>query len=204
MIDRYIDYLKPFDHSPISPARPGFVAEQVYVDHWKALMAKPHHVYNCANGQLVNILMHIRGHITQRSAAVAATFVMWQGCNAGSSIAAAADRAEAAGVSGEVAFLGAWSYANKRHSHCGDGHRMIESMLAPRDHWGSYGQHGHMTLVKLPKLTMDDYEVCDHVACWLGSPIGKDFRQRAEAEISIRRDAVARHELQRARQAVSA
>lgn len=79
----------------------------------------------------------------------------------------------------------AWCGENRRIHWVNYGVRALESILMPpviiRDWMGRP--------VRIPRLTVRDYEVAEVMAAWLGSDEGQIFINTCETEIDTRREA---------------
>lgn len=176
------------EHKPVRSPRDGHIGEQVFYEKWCALMTRPVPYWeeDQLEPMLHSILTHHRKRVLgQREATIAATFAVWLGCNAGSSIVYEGRRIRNSAGKSHDCYLMAWASANRRFNWLNGGGRMVEYMLAPDDHYGAIFPVGR-GLSRIPDLTSDDVEVMDQLFGWLGSDDGEAFLVDAEAEIQRR------------------
>jgi hypothetical protein len=196
----HLSQLGELDHKPITGPRPSHVGENVFAHQWELLMQKRESEEDPPNAALARILWnmtHGEG-LTQRHASVAASFITWLGTNCGNALIEKSRRLYIAmdsvsQLSREDAFVAAWAIENMRKP---GRYRVIDSVLAPPDHWLKDVFTNQTVLGMIPPLSADDLETCDHVAYWCGSPEGCEFirlcnwqirqRERTSTEESIR------------------
>lgn len=190
MNEEYIEYLQhlgELSHTPIDGPRPSHVGENVYAYEWAQLMTRHAQSSGIPNELLASILWDMYVELTQRHASVAASVITWLGCNAGQALMLNARAIALVDRINKVdAYLCAWTMANRRARAVSRGVRTIESILAPGDHWGNDMFSGACTLIRLPEITIDDYETVEHVIAWLGTSTATDFIIRCEGLIRMR------------------
>lgn len=194
----HLSGLGEFEHKPITGPRPSHVGENVFAYQWEVLMQKREEE-DPPNAALARILWNMQhGFITQRHASVAASFITWLGTNCGNAMIEKSRQIyisidSVSRMTREESVLAAWAIENvKRPGQ----YRLIESVLAPPDHWLKDVITGGFVLGLLPTLSAEDLETCDHVAYWCGSPEGCEFirlcnwqirqRERVSTDESIR------------------
>jgi hypothetical protein len=183
----YLYHVGWFSHKPKEGyPRKGHVQEHVYAEKWEALMRKiPRYGLRAPNGMLASVLYQLPVYITQRHALVCATVVCWLGTNCGQSVLHKAEQFMIkAAMFSEQAYLLAWTSENMRHSWLNHGYKTIEHLLAPADHYGVSILTPFISLIRKPKLTIEDYETVECLMQWLGSKEGQQFISECELEIS--------------------
>jgi hypothetical protein len=188
----YLHALGVLDHSPIRPARDGFIGETVFAERWKHFIVKqPKGSFTSwmttPNAMLAGILSDLPARITQRHASICATVACWLGTNMGRCTLDTAKRLMAV-THDRDAYVAAWAIANKRVHFVNSGNRTIEFLLAPPDHYGKLLFHGY-GLIKRPALTVEDLETVDQFWYWLGGPDGRSVVQGCENEVTKRQAA---------------
>lgn len=174
--------LGPVQHKPLYPPRAGFDGEEVFAEEWEKLMQEEGDplIDDCSNFMIRQVLYRMPVALSERLSAVAATFIMWLGTNAGISFLHRARQCEPERGWGR-GYLAVWHEENVRETHSSGGYRLIEYLLAPRDHFRN-GQLQHR-----PELTVDDYEVVEQTARWLSTERGAAFVKHCEQLIKKRR-----------------
>ncbi len=178
-------------HSPIRPVRKGHPAEAVYLEKWIELMGTMPSGWTEDSYEDVPIaLAHLESIICdnalvadQRSAHVAASFIVWLGTACGRAFIDRMERMQKA--AGRNAGLFAWTQENRRVPHVNHGLRCIELLLAPADHFIHTNSMTRCPLSQIPDLSIRDHEIIDALANWLGNA-GRGFVVSCESEISRR------------------
>lgn len=162
---------KQFRHVPINGVR-NLIGEQVFSSAWSDLMArKPEH--DDPNESLGAVLHEYCGHLTQRVATVAATFICWLGTQGGATYLEAAERLfEQAGGRRRDAYLMGWSLHNLRRYHTSSGFRCLEMILAK-----------DTNSMNIPAISLADLEVVDHLVQWLGDDDGQVWLAQRLTEV---------------------
>ncbi|WP_313694727.1 hypothetical protein [Achromobacter mucicolens] len=113
-------------HVPVNLPRAGFPAERIYLELWREYLRGNHDALREIFGDLCQPL-------DQRGARVAASFMVWMGCNSGRSFTHMAERIAQSGAfaTAEDAFLAAWAVENKRIRWLNSGVILTEAMLTP-------------------------------------------------------------------------
>jgi hypothetical protein len=199
MDNRALEAMGWLQFEPAIPVRQNILGEVVYNEHWQALMRRelvdhPDYFSNTPNAMLADILRGLPHGINQREATVATTLIVWLGTACGQGFINSGRRyAERLGCSLEQGYYHAWAAQNVRASWVNHGYRLIELLLAPahspmRRPRGSFQPELPFACAStVPQLTTVDHEVCEHVAAWLGTPLGQAFVTEAEREIELRR-----------------
>lgn len=170
-------------HEPIHPVRTGLAGEVVFATRWRKAMAAPN--------AFREVLMFSGQRATPRAARVAASFITWLGTHIGQCFLLRAKRlAKGAVLSGPEAYLAAWSLANQRRSHTNSGRRSLEHLVQTKD----YPLDPYSSWSGEPP-SVDDYEVVDATAAWLGSKDGQAFLAACADESAAmeKRDSLVHH-----------
>jgi hypothetical protein len=184
----------------VNAPRAGFIGETVWAARWAAWMAHDFHAFRKCwsfdsdpdeHFPLLIVLhdMRARYRVDQRAAAVAASLVTWLGTNCGRAVLLAGDRiAKTHAV--RHPYLAVWADDNMRQRGINRGIRVLEYLLTPE-----YGNEAK----EIAKPTAVDYEVCEHVICWLEEPLGQQFVAECRKEVDTlladeRRKEVEKHE----------
>lgn len=184
-------------HRPVTGPRVGHIGENVFCEKWLELMqceVEFHEVDEPADtSKLARILVNMRlPVIGQRECVVAASWACYLGCNVGASVIHLGDGLTV-GAGAYRRFLAAWSIHNTRSIGVNRGHRAIEFILAPADHF-NMDPYAFSGLNRAPDLSVTDYEVIDHLWLWLGSDEGHNWLADCQREIEQRQAAAWRAE----------
>lgn len=194
----YLFELIPFIHEPLRPARQGCIGEIVYAQQWRDFMGTLPHPDAPHSARLADILHHMPEQLTQRHASVAASFVCWLGTNCGLGFLWEAKRAAKEQPRNvERAWMGAWAWQNKRLTWLSGGIRTVEHILAPKDLEVEGDRFWLGALSRLPDVSSSDFEVFEHVVCWMATIDGARFLAHCEVEVELAR----KTEQERARRA---
>lgn len=182
-------------HTPVQPPRRGHTGEQVFAERWQELMATMPRDWTMRDlddekvpvevAYLQDILDYTGLIADQRAAHVAASIVCWLGTNCGRCFLSSIERFRA--LHGYNAGLVAWSLENAKKSRAiSHGIRTLEYLLAGKDciRTGPFYLND-FPFVKLPELSVTDYEVAEAIAAWLGNA-GKGFVLGCERELERR------------------
>lgn len=183
--EEYLHDLGWLEHKPLPPyPRASFIGETVYAEEWWKLMQElDREGIRAPNGKLASILSNHPTPLTQRQATICATVMCWLGTNCGQEVILGARRLmEKSHVRSSSAFLMSWAIQNHRIYGLNDSYTVLEHLLAPPDLYGQdFTGIGSRALIHRPELTIDDYEVVEHLMCWLGTAEG--FILRCEHRI---------------------
>ncbi len=174
------------DHSPIREARGATPGEGIYLQLWRELMtARP--------TLLEDILSDLPFKTDQRAATVAATFMVWMGCNGGRDLTLMAERYATAAVipTREAAFLAAWANYDMRRRGINGGLRASEFMLAanhPIDERET--SRGRVRWEYVPEVAMRDRDVLEAMVAWWASAEAERLRAVAKPliEAAVQRE----------------
>mgnify|MGYP000069388066 CR=1 FL=1 len=171
------DYRVPqrVKHIPLHPARPCTPGEGIYLELWREWAE--------ANPREWRAIFCTTGPVRQRAASVAASFMVFMGCNGGRCFTLQAQKLAAADHYKERAFLAAWSDCNKRSRGVNSGLRTIEYMLAREHPIASNGIAHCVDWRRVPDVTMDDIDVVESMVCWWAGLTAQVMRDIAEPMI---------------------
>jgi len=162
-----------FKNEPMYPPREDVIGEMVFYSAWKKFMAddgNPDHPFNY---MLSGVLSDYAFPLTERAATVAATVVVWLGCNMGRAVLAEGRKLSENVLRRETAYVQAWAAHTVRKMSVNGGYRTLERLLMPP---GGPLERG--------KVSLEDYEVAEQVMHWLGGKEGQRFLAACEAEIA--------------------
>jgi hypothetical protein len=167
--------LLPLAHTPIRPPRAGTPGEGIFLDLWQELMATRPTL-------LDQIFADLPFVTNQRAASVAATFMVWMGCNCGRDFTEKAERYAKESVFGcrEAAFRAAWANSDQRHRGVNSGLRTSEYMLAeqyPID--DASLTRGSVIWGRVPAVPMEDRDVLEAMVAWWASTEAREIRSIA-------------------------
>lgn len=164
-------------HIPLHPARPGTPLEGIYLSLWQAFAEQRH-------DEWLAIFRDCPFAPRQRAASVAASFMVFMGCNGGRGFT---QRAESLVRTSEfsfaqVAYLAAWALENSRCRGVNSGLRCVEYMLAGEHPIHSAGhQNGQVNWAAVPQVTMEDLDVIECMVVWWASAAARTMREEAAA-----------------------
>jgi len=164
-------------HEPVAPPRPGTPGESIYLELWREYLAvRPE--------RLDEILRDLPGPTTQRDATVAASFMVFMGCNGGRGLHQSAEALMCKGLTSHQAFRLAWAQENARARAVDRGLRCIEYMLATKHPIRTDpGNVGRVDWSLVPDVTLRDIDVVESMVDWWASREGKEMRSIAEPMI---------------------
>lgn len=163
-------------HRPLCPPRPGTPGEGIYLSLWQEFAAaRPH--------EWAHIFADMRTKPRQRVASVAASFMVFMGCNGGASfthraIEMASKETE---LNRERLFIAAWAMENARYRGIDHGLRTIEYMLAAEHPIENHPFCGRrISQKRVPVITMEDHDAIECMVRWWASPQAECMRSIAE------------------------
>ncbi|AVG38503.1 hypothetical protein [Achromobacter insolitus] len=166
-------------HIPVNPPRAGFPAERIYLELWREYLRSNHDALREVFGDLCQ-------PIDQRGARVAASFMVWMGCNAGQSFTHLAERLAQSGAFTirEHAFLAAWAVENRRIRWLNCGVICTEAMLTP----GGIPRMTEMVSYsvdwrRMHSPTQYDNDVLVCMVCWWSGHSAQALRASAHRQI---------------------
>lgn len=168
-------------HVPLHPPRASIPKEGLYLALWQQFAEQRPEELSYILGARTN------GPIRQRAASVAASFMVFMGCNGGGGFTYAAERMAASGAfsCAEDAYLAAWAIENKRVRAVNSGLRTAEYMLA-REYPIHPNQPCRVDWPKVPDVTQEDMDVLEAMVAWWSSPAAQCMREAVEAQARAR------------------
>ena len=162
--------LLPFDHIPIVPPRAGIPGECIYLNLWREYLDARPDEWDC-------IFNDLNFDLDQRAVSVAASFMVWMGCNNGRDFTQAAEDLYRSNSlhSKERAFLAAWAINNRRQRGINSGLRTVEYMLAP----ACPVQNGWAIGGLIPEVSQRDTDVLECMVVMWSGITGMRFRSIA-------------------------
>jgi hypothetical protein len=174
-----IDYpMVRVKHIPLHPPRKSTPGEGIYLELWKEwATSRP-------NDWLA--IFETNGPVRQRAASVAASFMVFMGCNGGRCFTLTAQRFADQQMFWHLrshAYLAAWALENQRSHGVNSGLRTSEYMLA-QEHPISKGVMGGRVVRSLvPAITQEDNDILESMVRWWSSTTAQAMRSVAEPMI---------------------
>lgn len=185
-------------HTPIRRPRQGFEGEEAFHAAWQAFATTETEksLDRDARSPVHLAIMgeRHRHEITERRAAVAATFMVWMGCNDGFALRHKCASAMGNGAEhrrNRLACIEAWATHNERNRCESYGVRVVEVMLAPHNPLDAPGcEHRRQAdWSRVPEVTLDDLDVIESMLLWLMTePQGQRICREAEEVARRERD----------------
>ncbi|KNE28180.1 hypothetical protein [Achromobacter spanius] len=170
-------------HIPVNLPRAGFHGERIYLDLWREYLGANRNALREVFGDLCEPL-------DQRGARVAASFMVWMGCNAGQSFTYVAERlAKYEGyLRREEAFVAAWAIANLRNYGVNSGIILTEAMLTPGGVPRLHQTVAHaVDWRRVYSPTQYDNDVLSCMVRWWAGSVAGDIREAAQSLIEAER-----------------
>lgn len=162
-------------HAPICPPRPCTPGERIYLGLWQE--------WATANPREWLAIFDTTERIGQRAASVAASFMVFMGCNGGHSFTREALRLAEKDHWRERAFSAAWAMENRRCRGVNSGLRTIEYMLATEHPIKHNGIGSSIDWNLVPVVTMHDTDIVESMVAWWASQAAGVMREIAEPMI---------------------
>jgi len=163
-------------HRPLAPPRAGTPGEGIYLELWRE--------WATARPRDWNAIFETTGPVRQRAASVAASFMVFMGCNGGHCFTNAAENfaKQPCFLSRERAFLAAWALDNMRNKGTNHGLRTSEYMLAAEQPilQDGFRRGGDW---KLPNITQEDNDILESMVRWWSTGPAGVIREIAEPMI---------------------
>lgn len=169
-------------HVPVNLPRAGVHGERIYLELWREYLG-------ANRDALREVFRDLCQPLDQRGARVAASFMVWMGCNAGYSFTHEAERiAEAGYLRRDEAFVAAWAIHNARAHGVNGGVIAIEAMLTPggiprMDQSPAY----RIDWRRMYAPTQYDLDVLNCMAAWWAGTVAGDMREIAQSLIDAER-----------------
>lgn len=160
-------------HIPLHPPRACTPAEGIYLGLWVE--------FATARPREWAAIFETNGPVRQRAASVAASFMVFMGCNGGRDFTWHAERLAQSAVFPyrEGAFLAAWALDNRRSRGVNSGLRMSEYMLAREYPIRDTVRNGHVNWSLVPNITQEDNDILESMAAWWSTPQAGVMREIA-------------------------
>lgn len=164
-------------HRPLQLPREGTPGEGIYLELWQDW---------CARNPLEwRAIFDTNGPVRQRAASVAASFMVFMGCNGGHGFTYEAERYAKSDLftTRESAYRAAWANANARRHGVNNGLRLSEFMLAA-EHPIAQGPFGaRLDWQRVPDITQEDNDILESMVAWWSGPAARVMRSIAEPRI---------------------
>ena len=166
-------------HTPLRAPRKSVAREGLFLEYWQQFAEQRPDEWKH--------IFRTLGPLRQRAASVAASFMVYMGCNCGMGFTHSAKKMLESGAfsNAEDAFMAAWAIENKRIHGVNCGMRTVEAMLAvehPIEHQRGYGRVNHD---KMPVISMDDMDVVESMVCWWSSTTAQWMREAVENRVQV-------------------
>ena len=147
-------------HIPLHPPRAGTPGEGIYLGLWVE--------FATARPREWAAIFTTNGPVRQRAASVAASFMVFMGCNGGRDFTWYAERLAESGAfpCREGAFLAAWALHNRRSMGVNSGLRTSEYMLAREYPIKASICGGSVSWSLVPAVTQEDNDILEGMAAW--------------------------------------
>lgn len=156
----------PYEFIPVQPPRVSVPLEGIYLNLWLELVTQRPEEWEA--------VLRVQDSIDQRAATVAASFIVFMGCNAGRDFSRMAEQycEQTTFVSRESAYVAAWAVLNQRDVWKNHNMRMVEAVLSTYTN----GERTH------PIVTIHDIDVIDSMVRWWSTPSASLLRAAAEKQ----------------------
>lgn len=164
-------------HVPLQPPRRSVPREGLFLALWQQFATQRPDEWA--------FIFRTNGQTRQRAASVAASFMVFMGCNGGRDFTDSAARLAKSGAftCAEDAYLAAWAINNKRLHGINSGLRTIEYMLA-REHPITTGYLARVDWKLVPDVTQEDADIVESMVAWWGtSTTAHWMREAVEAQM---------------------
>ena len=163
------------EHTPICPPRPCTPGEGIYLSLWQE--------WTAANPREWLAIFNTNDRIGQRAASVAASYMVFMGCNGGRGFTHEALRTAEKDHYRERAFLAAWAQENRRSKGINHGLRTIEYVLAAEHPIKRNGIGDYIDWEVVPAVTMHDTDIVESMVAWWAGHSAGVMREIAEPMI---------------------
>ena len=169
-----------FSHEPIIYPRVDTVRESLFLNAWKKYLVEKI-PYARDEQTYFDKIFPKRLFNQERASQVAASFMVFMGCNAGLSFTYMAKKMyeNNQNIPRSDAFLATWSIENKREFGINSGIRYVEAILTPR-HVFEDEKHRHIYFSK--HITVEDYEMVEEMVKWWGSFDAENIQREVQEE----------------------
>lgn len=167
-------------HIPLQPPRQCTPMEGIYLGLWKDFAIQQPEEWAA-------IFHDCSFTPRQRAASVAASFMVFMGCNGGRGFTFLADELARSKefTFAEPAYIAAWALENRRFRGTNCGLRCIEYMLASEYPIQKHGIFkGRVNWQKVPTVTMKDQDVIECMVRWWAGATARLIRKKAAAMLA--------------------
>ena len=169
--------MKEIKHIPLQPPRASVPMEGIYLSLWQAFAERN-------PDDWAGIFRDCNFTPRQRAASVAASFMVFMGCNGGRDFTHRAEQFANSKTFAwpEPAYIAAWALENNRSRGINSGLRCIEYMLASQ-HPIQNGSPllGRVNWQAVPAITMEDLDVIECMVRWWSGTTARVIRDKAAA-----------------------
>lgn len=165
------------EHIPLCPPRTGIPGEGIYLKLWQEFAEK-------RPDDWADIFRDMNDGIDQRIASVAASFMVFMGCNAGRNLVERANQLRDKFPWPVEAFEAAWAIMNRRRKGINCGLRVAEYMLATV-HPIDAEMGGRVVWERVPDVTQKDMDTLECMVAWWSTRPAERMREIAEAMIVV-------------------
>jgi hypothetical protein len=161
------------EHIPFCPPRTAATGERIYLQLWLEFVTK-------SREEFENIFHDMPYPIDQQVASIAASFMVFMGCNGGADFTNEANRLCSQFDNRQSAFLAAFAIRNQRRSWMNSGLRFAETMLARKPPIEYSGGVSTINWVHVPELTQKDMDALECMVLWWSTPQAERIRDIAD------------------------
>ena len=164
-------------HRPLAPPRKGTPGEGIYLELWNE--------WATARPRDWSTIFKTTGPVRQRAASVAASFMVFMGCQGGRGFTQEAEDLAKNPIfhSRERAFIAAWAIDNMRNAGINHNLRTSEYMLAA-EHPVRQDSFRHGVNSELvPRITQEDNDILESMVRWWSTDAAGIVREIAEPMI---------------------
>ena len=166
-------------HNPFAPPQQHTPAERIYLKLWQDfVVARP--------DDFQDIFRDMNEAVDQRIASVAASFMVYMGCNVGQSFTERAQSLIPVFAWEREAYLAAWALHNRRTHAVNSGLRAVEFMLATQHPIDSDGR-SRVVWERIPDITQKEMDAIECMVGWWSTGPAKRMRGVAESLIEAER-----------------
>lgn len=162
-------------HVPLCPPRASTPREGLFLELWQQFAEQRTDEWS--------YIFRTNGPLRQRAASVAASFMVFMGCNGGHGFTYRAEQLEKSGAftCTEDAYMAAWAVENKRLSGLNHGLRTVEYMLAHQHPIA--GEWRRVVWSLVPSITQEDADIVESMVAWWSSTTARWMRDVVEAKM---------------------
>jgi hypothetical protein len=167
------------DHIPFAPPRENTPAEGIYLKLWQDFAA-------ARPDDFQDIFRDMNDTVDQRIASVAASFMVYMGCNVGHAFTERAKALIHVFAWERESYLAAWAIHNRRTYGVNNGLRAVEFMLATQHPIDNEGCR-HVVWERIPEIAQKEMDAVECMVEWWSTGPAKRMRGVAESLIEAER-----------------